>query len=63
MIGPEPKIGWVLRYSYLWSDEGADDVKERPAVVVLAVQRAEGRILVLCRSSDASRSGRSCPRD
>ena len=49
MIGREPKIGWVLRYSYLWSDDDANaglSAKERPVVVVLAVKRVEGRILV-----------------
>ena len=48
MIGAEPKVGWVLRYSYLWSEESATDLgaKERPAVIVLAVTRAADRILV-----------------
>ena len=22
MIGAEPKVGWVLRYRYLWTDQG-----------------------------------------
>jgi hypothetical protein len=44
MIGGAPRIGWVLRYSYDWSDrkEGnpAPSIeKERPAVVVLSATR------------------------
>jgi hypothetical protein len=46
VIEPEPRVGWVLRYSYLWSDDSVSDSKDRPAVVVLAVRRAEGRTLV-----------------
>jgi hypothetical protein len=45
MIDPEPKVGWVLRYNYLWSDD-TNSVKERPAVVILAIKRSAGRILV-----------------
>jgi hypothetical protein len=48
VIGGDPKIGWVLRYDYLWSEEDHAEVssKERPAVVVLAFKRTEGRVLV-----------------
>jgi hypothetical protein len=51
MIGGEPKIGYVLRYAYLWSDDpnaGRDDLgsKERPAVVILSVRRDETHVIV-----------------
>jgi hypothetical protein len=48
VIGGDPKIGWVLRYDYLWAGGGDAEAgsKERPAVVVLALKRSEGRILV-----------------
>lgn len=47
---PQPVPGLVIRYSYLWRREaeaGMDEGrKARPAVVVLAVTRTDGRTLV-----------------
>jgi hypothetical protein len=51
MIG-EPKVGYVLRYAYLWHDEFArareEGEKERPCVLIVATggPDAEGRITV-----------------
>jgi hypothetical protein len=51
MIG-EPKVGFVLRYAYLWHDEflHAEDAgrKDRPCVLIVATSRldAEGRMSV-----------------
>ena len=43
---PQPERGLVIRYSYLWRSEAetgrAEGRKDRPCVIVLAVQRAEG---------------------
>lgn len=47
MIGGEPKVGYVLRYVYDWGTEtGTGSDKERPAVIVLTVRRADGKTLV-----------------
>ena len=50
MIGGPPKLGYVLRYHYDWSERTADahasTQKARPAVVVLAVARHRERFLV-----------------
>jgi PemK-like, MazF-like toxin of type II toxin-antitoxin system len=47
---PEPEPGLVISYSYLWYDEaqeGADEGrKDRPCVVVVAVERGESGIMV-----------------
>ncbi len=44
---PEPKPGLVIRYAYLWQDEartGRDEgSKDRPCVVVLAVEMRDGK--------------------
>lgn len=49
---PDPKVGSVIRYSYLWADEAAsgakDGRKDRPSLVLaLAVQVAAGETEVL----------------
>jgi hypothetical protein len=50
MALPEPKPGLVIRYSYLWNDEaerGRDEGrKDRPCVVILAVQTVNGQTVV-----------------
>jgi hypothetical protein len=47
VIGGEPKVGYVLRYVYDWGPEaGTGSDKERPAVIVLTVRRADGKMLV-----------------
>lgn len=52
MIGSEPKIGYVLRYSYLWHDQflraKQEGEKDRPCVIIVATNRldAEGRTIV-----------------
>jgi hypothetical protein len=47
VIGGEPKVGYVLRYVYDWGpDAGTGSDKERPAVIVLTVRRADGKTLV-----------------
>lgn len=50
MIGGPPKPGFVIRYVYDWSSpyEPAPPAaeKERPAVIILAVMKSAGRILV-----------------
>lgn len=39
---PEPKPGRVIGYAYLWRDQAAkgreEGIKDRPCVIVLAVQ-------------------------
>lgn len=51
MVLPAPEPGLVIRYAFLWSDEfrdGRDEaVKDRPAVVVLAVRRRNHDTVVL----------------
>lgn len=43
---PTPQAGLVIRYSYLWRDEAdqgrEEGVKDRPCVVVLAVETVKG---------------------
>lgn len=50
MIGGPPKVGWVIRYEYDWSDPVAAAAdgpgKQRPAVIVLAVTRGSAAPLV-----------------
>ena len=50
MIGGPPKPGFVIRYLYDWSTEGASalpsEEKERPAVIILSVMKSADRILV-----------------
>ncbi len=50
MAIPEPQPGLVLGYAYLWRNEaerGAEEGrKHRPVVIVLAVQRHAGEIIV-----------------
>lgn len=45
MALPEPRLGLVISYSYLWAHEyreGRDEgAKDRPCVIILAVERAE----------------------
>lgn len=47
---PEPRAGLVIRYSYLWADEhraGREEgVKDRPSVVILAVEHRDGSLIV-----------------
>jgi mRNA-degrading endonuclease toxin of MazEF toxin-antitoxin module len=47
---PTPRPGLVIRYAYLWRDEadrGRDEgVKDRPCVVILAVQRENDALRV-----------------
>ena len=51
---PPPKIGLVVRYSYLWASDAArgfdEGSKERPAVIVLCINlpsARESRVVVL----------------
>jgi hypothetical protein len=50
MIG-EPRVGWVLRYSYLWADDrqaGAEEgAKDRPCALLSAVIGEGGRQIVV----------------
>lgn len=50
MALPEPCPGLVIRYAYLWAEEheqGREEGrKDRPCVVVVAVERRDGRKLV-----------------
>lgn len=47
MIGDRPRIGYVLRYSYLWKEEhdsGRDEAsKDRPCVLIVSVRDENGR--------------------
>ena len=47
---PEPEIGLVIHYSYLWADEhvaGAEEgLKDRPCAIVAARRAVEGKIVV-----------------
>ncbi len=42
---PQPRVGLVIRYSFLWSHEARDGAaegrKDRPAAIVVAAQRDE----------------------
>ena len=57
----EPKVGWLLGYSYLWADDhrrGAEEgVKNRPCALVAAMRRDGERIVAVVRL--ASRFSRS----
>ncbi|ESQ91302.1 hypothetical protein ABAC460_06975 [Asticcacaulis sp. AC460] len=50
MALPDPKPGLVINYSYLWQEEatkGQDEGrKDRPCVIILAVQQIEGEQVV-----------------
>ena len=50
MAYPEPKPGLVIHYAYLWQAEAARGLeegrKDRPCVVILAVQEREGEKIV-----------------
>ena len=43
---PEPEVGLVLSYSYLWSDEAeaghVEGRKDRPCAIILVVRQTEG---------------------
>jgi len=43
---PQPEVGLVISYSYLWSDEAeaghVEGRKNRPCAIVLVVQQAQG---------------------
>jgi len=47
---PEPTLGLVIGYAYLWRDEArrgqAEGRKDRPCVIVLSVQNKDDRSLV-----------------
>ena len=47
----EPKVGWLLSYSYLWADEhrrGAEEgSKNRPCALVAATRRDGDRIVAI----------------
>lgn len=51
MKKPEPQVGLVIRYDFLWSHERARGhdagAKERPCVIVTAVTRTAGDVHVL----------------
>jgi hypothetical protein len=46
----EPRPGLVIRYAYLWRDEARggreEGLKDRPCVIVLAVQDVDGQRIV-----------------
>jgi hypothetical protein len=48
---PQPEVGLVISYSYLWSDEAeagqVEGRKNRPCAIVLLVQQGEGRAPVV----------------
>ena len=50
MALPDPAPGLVIGYSYLWRDEALQGLeegrKDRPCVIVLAVQNVDGRTVV-----------------
>ena len=50
-MSPEPKVGWLLSYSYLWADDfrrGAEEgVKTRPCALVAATRRDGDRIVAI----------------
>lgn len=47
----EPKVGWLLSYSYLWADEhrrGAEEgTKNRPCALIAATRRDGDRIVAI----------------
>ncbi len=50
MNWPEPRVGMVIRYSYLWDREAKqgreEGIKDRPCAIILAVRREDGDYLV-----------------
>ena len=50
MALPQPEPGLVIRFGYVWKREAArgreTGTKDRPCVIVLAVESAEGRLMV-----------------
>jgi hypothetical protein len=52
---PQPEVGLVISYSYLWSDEAeaghVEGRKNRPCAIVLVVQRADRDLRRLCSSN------------
>jgi hypothetical protein len=50
-VSLEPKVGWLLSYSYLWADEhkrGAEEgIKNRPCALVAATRRDGDRIVAI----------------
>ncbi len=47
---PEPKVGLVVRYSFLWSREATagleEGSKDRPCAIVLIVRNIDGALIV-----------------
>lgn len=47
----EPRVGWLLSYSYLWADDhrsGAEEgIKNRPCALVAATRREGGRVVAV----------------
>lgn len=47
----EPKVGWLLNYSYLWADDhrrgDEEGVKNRPCALVTATRREGNRIVAI----------------
>jgi hypothetical protein len=43
---PDPEVGLVIRYAYLWRDEAVrgreEGVKDRPCLIVLAMKTSDG---------------------
>lgn len=50
MAFPDPKAGLVIRYAYLWEREARtgreEGIKDRPCVVILAVEDRDGERIV-----------------
>jgi hypothetical protein len=61
---PQPEIGLVISYSYLWRDEAeaghVEGRKNRPCAIVLVVQQAEGKapVVTVVPIGDVRRSGK-----
>lgn len=51
MAIPEPEVGLVISYSYLWSDEAeaghVEGRKDRPSAIVMVVKSSEGKAPVV----------------
>lgn len=47
----EPKVGWLLSYSYLWADEhrrsAEEGTKNRPWALMAATRREGGRVVAI----------------
>lgn len=47
----EPKVGWLLSFSYLWADEFSQGVEEgaknRPCALVAATRREDDRVVAI----------------